>query len=63
MFCERDDCWASDKRDWSVDAGPNRAYNYAVPQWRIIRGQPPSELYGGEVIAIVDAPTGNAAIE
>jgi hypothetical protein len=34
-----------------------------VPQWRIIRGQPPRELYGGEVLAIIDAPTGNAAIE
>jgi hypothetical protein len=34
-----------------------------VPAWRIIRGQPPRELYGGEVLAVIDSQTGNAAIE
>jgi hypothetical protein len=34
-----------------------------MPRWRIIRGQPPRALYGGELVATIDAPTGNAAIE
>jgi 5-methylcytosine-specific restriction endonuclease McrA len=36
---------------------------FVLPEWRIIRGLPPRQLYGGEIVAIRVAETGNAALE
>ena len=34
-----------------------------MAEWRIIRGVPPRELYGGELVATLEAESGNAAME
>jgi hypothetical protein len=34
-----------------------------MPHWRVIRGRPPRELYDGEQVDVVEARTGNEAIE